>query len=148
MLERSATADLIKHTLSRISTVFGQLAYLSSLRDLNTGTYRHHGLAASFGRDESVKALREGHARVFEEWLMLGVREKNEELRAYLEGLDGPLSDVVSHWLSARPYRTFVPASAHKGEAELFLQDLDLLLRLVNSSGGGGGRDPDSSRPV
>jgi hypothetical protein len=46
MLERSATADLFKNTLSRIPTLFGRLAYLASLRDSNSGIYRHYGLAS------------------------------------------------------------------------------------------------------
>ena len=55
-LERSAAEDLWRHTLSRIPTLFGRIAYLASLRDPNSGIYRHHGLSAVFGRDESSNA--------------------------------------------------------------------------------------------
>src|SRR6478672_862944 len=61
MLERNALADLWKHTLSQIPSTYGRLAYLASLRDANSGVYRHHGLSAAFGREESVSAMRKSH---------------------------------------------------------------------------------------
>ena len=61
MLERTATADLFKNTLSRIPTVFGRLAYLASLRGPDSGVYGHHGLTLMFGREESKRALARSH---------------------------------------------------------------------------------------
>ena len=90
VLERSAAGDLWKHTLSRIPTLFGRIAYLSSLRDSNSGIYRHHGLSALFGRDDSTKALRESHERAFHEWLGLKMEEKYYDLTRYLAELDDP----------------------------------------------------------
>ena len=62
-LEHNAMADLWKNTLSQIPTAYGRLSYLASLRDPNSGIYRHHGLAAMFGRDESSRALRQSQRR-------------------------------------------------------------------------------------
>src|ERR1700682_6509675 len=90
MLERNALADLWKHTLSQIPTTYGRLAYLASLRDPNSGAYRHHGLSAAFGREECGKALKQSHERIFSEWLNLAFAEKSWDLRNYLQGLDDP----------------------------------------------------------
>jgi len=133
-LERSALADLWKHTLSRIPTVSGRLVYLATLRDVNSGTYRHHGLIASFGREEAVKALRESHDVAFREWLQLSLAEKNSDLRDYLARLDEPQDEVVHHWLQSRLYRSYVPASAISAEADLFCRDLETLLELLRNS--------------
>src|SRR5271168_5105792 len=111
-LERSALADLCKHTLSRIPTVCGRLIYLATLRDVNSGTYRHHGLFTSFGREEAVRALRESHEEAFRTWLNLPLTEKNEDLRAYLVSLDNPQEEVVEHWLQSGVYRSYVPDMA------------------------------------
>ena len=111
MLERSATADLFKNTLSRIPTLFGRLAYMASLRDSNSGVYRHHGLASIFGRDESRRALSQSHQTVFQEWLNLPLADKRDDLSAYLSGLDDPRPEVLDHWASLRPYRGYMPAS-------------------------------------
>jgi hypothetical protein len=132
-LERSALADLCKHTLSRIPTLSGRLIYLASLRDLHSGTYRHHGLITAFGRDEAVKALRESHQAAFHGWLKLSMAEKNEDLRDYLMSLDDPAEEIVRHWLQSGVYRSYVPASAMKPEADLFCQDLETLLTLVQN---------------
>ncbi|HTB11032.1 MAG TPA: hypothetical protein VK752_05660 [Bryobacteraceae bacterium] len=152
-LERSALADLCKHTLSRIPTVSGRLIYLATLRDLNSGTYRHHGLISSFGRDEAVRALRESHQATFQAWLNLSLAEKNSDLRDYLMALDEPEDEVIEHWLRSGVYRTYVPTSAIKAETDLFCRDLETLLELRRNDAlrrqphaGADARDRDSSR--
>jgi hypothetical protein len=87
MLERDALADLWKHTLSQIPSVYGRLAYLASLRDPNSGAYRHHGLSAAFGREQSTYALRTSHEQTFLEWLNLSLAGKNTDFRAYFQSV-------------------------------------------------------------
>jgi hypothetical protein len=132
-LERSALADLCKHTLSRVPTMCGRLIYLATLRDLNSGTYRHHGLITAFGRDEAVRALRESHNAAFQGWLQLTLAEKNEDLRDYLRALEEPQEEIVQHWLKSGIYRSYVPASAMKPETDLFCRDLETLLELLRN---------------
>jgi hypothetical protein len=129
-LERNALADLCKHTLSRIPTVTGQLIYLATLRDVNSGTYRHHGLITAFGRDEAVRALRESHQAAFQSWLNLSLAEKNDDLSGYFRTLDDSQEQVVEHWLKSAVYRNYVPSSAIKAELDLFCRDLEILLEL------------------
>lgn len=154
-LERSALADLCKHTLSKIPTVSGRLIYLATLRDLNSGTYRHHGLISAFGRDEAVKALRESHQATFQGWLNLSLSEKNEDLRDYLRAQDDSREEIVSHWLKSGVYRGYVPGSAMKPEIDLFCSDLERLLELMRnedlrrqSRSGADVQDRGSSLPV
>ena len=128
VLERSAAADLWKHTLSRIPTAYGRLMYLGSLRDPNSGIYRHHGLSAAFGREESGKALLESHEKAFAEWLNLSLEEKNEDLAEYFATLEDPKGAVAGHWLDSGVYRACVPRSALEMEKELFCRDLEALL--------------------
>ncbi len=128
MLERSATADMFKNTLSRIPTLFGRLAYLASLRDSNSGVYRHHGLASIFGREESRNALSQCHQTVFQEWLNLSLAEKRGDLFEYFDGLDEPRPAVLDHWTRLRPYRGYMPASARVSERELFCAEFEVLL--------------------
>ena len=152
-LERNALADLCKHTLSRIPTVSGRLIYLATLRDPHSGTYRHHGLITAFGRDESVRAMRESHQAMFQSWLQMSLAEKNDDLRDYFMTLDDPLEEIVEHWLHSRVYRSYVPASALSAETDLFCHDLEMLLQLRRNDAirrrphsGGDVRDRDSSR--
>jgi hypothetical protein len=132
MLERSATADLFKNTLSRIPTVFGRLYYLASLRDPNSGIYRHHGLVSIFGREESRKALSQSHWDIFQTWLNMPLEEKTEDLKGYLNGLDESPPVVVAHWARAEFYRSCLPEAVRAGERELFLREFEILLEVLN----------------
>jgi hypothetical protein len=144
VLERSAIGDLWKNTLSRIPTVYGRLTYLASLRDPNSGAYRHHGLSAIFGRDEGGKALRESHENTFVEWLKLSLAEKHADLSLYLAPLEEPSDVVIEHWLKSGLYRTIAPAAARPVETDLFCHDLTALLETFRHSARGGGSGPKS----
>jgi hypothetical protein len=135
MLERSATADLFKNTLAKIPTVFGQLGYLSSLRDPDSGIYRHHGLTAIFGRDESRKALATSHERVFQQWLNLTLAEKRADLVEYLDSLTDPRDAVLKHWAHNRTYRGYIPASTRESEEALFFEEFAALLETLSCDG-------------
>lgn len=146
MLERSAAGDLWKNTLSRIPTVYGRLSYLASLRDANSGLYRHHGLTALFGREESGKALKESHRSAFEEWLMLPMAQKHAELLEYLRSLEDSPNLVLDRWIDQTVYRGLLPDGAREPEVELFSRDLDALLRTVRN--GLAATSPTSSPPT
>ncbi len=139
VLERSAAGDLWKHTLSRIPTVFGRIAYLASLRDPSSGVYRHHGLSGVFGREESTQALRSSHEEVFLEWIALPMREKRADVEAYLNSLDDPREAVIEHLLRTEIYRAQVPGTAEEMERELYLSDLITLLKTFRSAASRGG---------
>src|SRR5271156_3406950 len=159
VLERSAVGDLWKHTLSRIPTLYGRLTYLASLRDTNSGAYRHHGLSIVFGREESGKALRESHEQAFVEWLKLSLAEKRDDLVHCLATLEDPQGMVVEsspvvdprlvveHWLRSGIYRTMAPSAARPVENELFCRDLEALLETVRLSRRPGESGPGSLPP-
>lgn len=141
-LERTAAGDLWKHTLSQIPTLYGRISYLASLRDRNSGIYRHHGLAAMFGRDESSRALRESHEELFREFVKLSIRDKKMDLTQHFAALEDPLGMVVEHMLVSRVYQTQIPAASRLAERELFCTDLEILLETIrnglNAAGGPG----------
>ncbi len=145
-LERSAASDLWKHTLSQIPTLYGRLSYLASLRDANSGIYRHHGLAAMFGRDESSKALRESHEDVFFQWLNLPLREKRLDLGRHFASLEDPLEVVVDHLLKSGAYRSHIPPTAKKSEQLHYITDLEALLQTIKNGLNSDESNPKSSR--
>lgn len=142
-LERSAAGDLWKNTLSKIPSLFGKLAYLASLRDPNSGLYRHHGLSLVFGRDESSRVLRDNHEQAFFEWLNLPLAEKSADLGLYLASLEDPLPDVLRHWSRSKSYSNHVPSATREMERELFVKDLEALIETIKN--GPAARGPVSS---
>jgi hypothetical protein len=147
MLERNALADLWKHTLSQIPSTYGRLAYLASLRDANSGVYRHHGLSASFGREESVAALRKSHEDTFREWLSLALSFKSADLIAHFQNVQENPRQVVTYLARATPYLSQIPDSASPAQRRQFKMEMEILLELLKNDSGGE-RFPDSARPA
>jgi hypothetical protein len=147
MLERNALADLWKHTLSQIPRIYGRLVYLASLRDANSGVYRHHGLSAAFGREESLSALRKSHEDTFREWLSLPLPSKSADLVAYFQNVDENPRQVVTYLARATPYLSQLPDSASPAQRRQFKMEMEILLELIKNDSGGE-RFPDSARPA
>jgi hypothetical protein len=132
-LERSAAADLWKQTLSVIPTSYGRLAYLASLRDPTSGVYRHHGLSAIYGREESTRALRESHEQAFANWLSLDLETKTADLREYAAALEEP-PDAVLKYLATRAAGEFQsPDAARAVERELFRRDFETVVEILSN---------------
>jgi hypothetical protein len=147
MLERNALADLWKHTLSQVPSIYGRLVYLASLRDANSGIYRHHGLSAAFGREESLNALRKSHEDSFGEWLTLPLPSKSADLVTYFQDVDENPRQVVAYLARATPYLSQLPDSASPAQRRQFKMEMEILLELINNDSGGE-RFPDSARPA
>jgi hypothetical protein len=147
LLAKSAAQDLEKHTLSRIPTLYGQLSYLASLRDRNSGAYRHHGLSEQFGREEAVQALKQAHSAIFLEWLNLSIADKYEDLGKYVAGLDVTVKEAAEHWRQTGTPQTLIPQGASEAAREHFLSDLRVLLMGLSYDSGGERQGPDSKPP-
>ena len=137
-LNQDVVADLWKRTLSRIPTVFGQISYLASLRDSNSGIYKHHGLSAAFGRDESIRAMRESHESAFQHWLEMPLAERARDLHTYLQGLEDEKAAVAGYWLASGQTELQTPSSARPMERELFRHDVETLLTIIRNEASGG----------
>jgi len=148
MLERNALADLWKHTLSGLPGVYARLCYLASLRDPNSGQYRHHGLSAAFGRDESTLALRQSHEQVFKDWLKLSVPEKSADFKQYLATLEEPPEVVAGTWMRTRHYETVLPDRGTRPQRTQFRQEMETMLLLTLNASAGGESLRDSTRSL
>ncbi len=143
-LDRSAAADLWRHTLSQIPSVFGRLVYLASLRNANTDEYEHHGFAQIFGRKIAEETLRMSHRKAFAEWLCFTLEEQKADLDLYLSALSTDKKTIVEAWLRLAPYRNLVPSTVRQAERELYLSDLETLLTLLKNEYGASAPDPDA----
>ncbi len=139
-----AAAESWQRTLSAIPTVIGRLAYLSSLRNVHTGSYEHVGLAQRIGEDGVDRVLRRSHTSVFQEWLCFGLERQKEELGEYFSGLGGDTREIISNWLTVEPWNNWVPGESRDVERKLFSADLAVILELIRVEYGVASRDPDS----
>jgi hypothetical protein len=147
VLDRSALGDLWRNTLEQIPTKYGKLVYLASLRDPNTGRYRHHGFTAVFGRAESNTALAASHLEVFRDWLSAPLDEKFADLDRYLASLERRREKIARNWRRTRAYRNSVPAAALEAERVLFYAEMEALLAILKNPTGVSTPRADSSQP-
>jgi len=143
-LQQPPAADLWRHTLARIPTLFGRLVYLSSLRNQVSGLYEHHGLSQMFGDEQAGETLRRSHAQVFQDWLCLNLEQQKADLQEYLTELPGSPAAALAGWLRLAPYRNLAPAAAQDVEKQLYLSDLEMLLALLKRECGAAFPDPAS----
>lgn len=143
-LERGAASSLWSRTLAQISTVFGRLHYLASLRNPNTGQYVHHGMAQYFGEEETDAALRVSHLKVFAEWLSLPLARQKTDFDRYLSELEGDRKTILAAWLTLEPYRNLPPAGVREVEKQLYLAEIEALLALLKNESGVGAPAPEA----
>jgi hypothetical protein len=144
MEQTRAAADLWRHTLSSIPTVFGRLEYLASLRNPHSGRYEHYGLEQRFGSEPANETLRESHEANFAAWLALHLDKQKSQIEQYLSGREESGEAIVESWLRVKPFPTWVPARARATERSLFLSDLDALIELIRREYGVALPDPDA----
>ncbi len=128
-----ALKDLWDRTLAQVPTTFGQLTYLASLRDNDSGRYCHYGLSQIYGEDAAHYALHASHERTFVEWLNYSLDKQRSDLEAYLEDIDEPRADVLKSWSAVTPYKGLVPGSAGDAERYLYVSDLEIILELLRN---------------
>ncbi len=123
--------DLWRRTLAHIPSIYGKLAFLASLVDVNTGRYEHHGLAVIFGAEEADRALRKSHEEVLLDWLSLQLEQQKADLELYFSTLPASKKTLVENWRRLMPYRAVLPAWASQSQRDLFESNFSLLLRLL-----------------
>jgi len=131
-------------TLARIPTTIGRLAYLASLRNANTGTYSHFGIAQRAGREEVDRIARQSHSAVFQEWLGFDLGTQKEQIEIYLAEQEGDRAEIVAAWSSLQPFSSWIPAETRDVERRLFESDLGTVLELLRADYDVVPRDPDS----
>lgn len=130
-MDRNPAADLWRNTLERIPTVFCCLQYLGSLRDANTGEYRHFGLSQRFSEQEAGAAMRDSHFKLFADWLEFNLEKQKDELQEYLNGLEGDSKTIIENWIRSNSLQSCLPSGTREVERELYLTDLTTVLELL-----------------
>lgn len=125
------TYEAWQEVISEIPTLWGRMAYLGSLRDENSGIYRYFALEKSFSVEECNRVLQQSHRAVFYDWLGLSLEEQKNDLLETWRDLPSDLPSVLATWDKLEPYRLYLPADASRGDRQLFLTDLRIILDLL-----------------
>jgi hypothetical protein len=131
---RAVIEDFSSRTLAAISSDFGRLYYVSSLKDSDSGRYEHDGLMSLYPENAVQVALSHCHEELFSRILETPLREQERDLRACLGSAGDKYWDVVESWRESCYFREMCPAGLPEYLHDLFCSNMGALLAMFSSN--------------
>jgi hypothetical protein len=131
---RAVVEDFSSQTLAAISSVYGRLYYVSSLKDSNSGRYEHDGLMSLYHENAVQAALSHCHEELFSRILETPLREQESDLRACLGSAGTKYWDVVENWGETRCFQNMCPEGLPDYLHDLFCSNMGALLAMFSSN--------------
>lgn len=131
---RLAIDDFEINNLAGLRGQFSQIIYLASLRDYNTGIYRHYGLETRYPREAVNEALRQCHEKVFEDLLALPLEDQTRDLLDFFESLKEDRKKLIKTWENLRSYQILPPEKCPPLARKLFEDNFQVMLRVLRET--------------
>ena len=131
---RAVVEDFSSQTLAAISSVFGRLYYVSSLKDSTSGRYEHDGLTSVYPENAVQAALSHCHEELFSRILETPLSEQERDLRLCLRSAGDKYWDVVESWRESRYFQNMCPEGLPDYLHDLFNSNMGALLSIFASS--------------
>jgi hypothetical protein len=128
---QEAYNDFLRRTLAKVPCGLARLIYLASMRDYNTGKYRHDGLAARFSAAAAGEALALAHREVFYAVAALPLDELVRQMQIYFESSHEAQADLLRAWRRLEPFRISIPLGVNATAAALFISNVKLALAVL-----------------
>jgi hypothetical protein len=128
---QEAYDDFLRRTLAKISCGLARLIYLASMRDYNTGKYRHDGLAARFSATAAGEALEMAHREVFYAVAALPLDELVRQMQNYFDSSHEAQAELLRAWRRLEPYRIAIPLDVNSTAAALYISNVKLALAVL-----------------
>jgi len=138
---RRLTEDLAERTLAGISSEYGKLIYLASLRDLASGIYRHEGLEALYSAASVQESLFHAHREVCGRIMEMSLARQEKDLLSCWRGFEVDAQGLVENWKESEAYRTLMPFGLPDSVRVLFCSNIETLLAVFEN-------DPVTTPPV
>jgi hypothetical protein len=88
-------AEFAGRTLANIPSQFGRLYLLASLKDTQSGTYRHRELSTEFPAEAVHQTLEFCHSELFYRTLELDLETQTADLAEFLKGAQNTLNGAA-----------------------------------------------------
>jgi hypothetical protein len=130
---RKLTEDLTERTLAAISSEYGKLLYLASLRDLASGLYQHEGLEALYSAGCVQEALLQAHREVCSRIIEMPLALQEMDLLSCWGGFDLESEGLIDNWKESEAYRTLMPFGLPDYMRTLFCSNIETLLSVFEA---------------
>jgi hypothetical protein len=130
---RAVIEDFSSQTLAAISSDFGRLYYISSLKDSLSGRYQHEGLMSLYSESAVQAALCHCHEELFGRILETPLSEQAQDLRACLDSAGDRYWEVIESWRKNRDFEEMCPAGLPHYLHDLFCSNLGALLAVFTA---------------
>jgi hypothetical protein len=131
---RAVIEDFSSRTLAAISSDFGRLYYVSSLKDANSGRYEHEGLLNLYSMESVQAALSHCHEELFSRILETPLKEQERDLHACLCAAGEQYWEIVKTWRENRQFQEMCPEGVPNYLHDLFCSNLGALLAVFCSN--------------
>ncbi len=129
---RAVIEDFSSHTLAAISSDFGRLYYVSSLKDSDTGRYEHDGLMSLYSENAVQAALSHCHEELFARILETPLQEQEHDLHTCLGAAGSEYWDVIDGWQQDHSFQLMCPEGVPGYLQDLFCSNLKVLLAVFS----------------
>ena len=131
---RAVIEDFSSQTLAAISTDFGRLYYVSSLKDTDSGRYEHEGLKSLYSETAVQAALSHCHEELFSRILETPLSEQELDLRACFGTAGDQYWEVIESWRENRYFQNMCPDGLPEYLQDLFCSNMGALLAIFSSN--------------
>jgi len=131
---RAVIEDFSSQTLAAISSDFGRLYYVSSLKDSNSGRYEHDGLMSLYPENAVQAALSHCHEELFSRILETPLKEQERDLRECLDSAGDNYRDVIESWRENRYFQNMCPEGLPNYLHDLFCSNMGALLAIFSTN--------------
>jgi hypothetical protein len=130
---RAVIEDFSSQSLAAISSDFGRLYYVSSLKDSHSGRYEHDGLMSLYPESAVQTGLSHCHEELFSRILETPLKDQERDLSACLSSAGEKYWEVVESWRESRYFHEMCPEGLPDYLQDLFCSNMGALLAIFSS---------------
>jgi hypothetical protein len=131
---RAVIEDFSSQTLAAISSDFGRLYYVTSLKDSDSGKYEHDGLRSLYPENAVQAGLSHCHEELFSRILETPLSDQERDLRACLGSAGDKYWDVIESWRETRYFQEMCPEDLPDYLHDLFCSNMGALLAIFSAN--------------
>jgi hypothetical protein len=120
--------------LSTLPNDLTRLVYLASIRDYNSGTYRHSLLSKQFNSLTMHRAFDLWHQEVFARLLTNSICNYVAQLEGYLRYSRAERRQFIATWKSLQAYKAAIPLRVPRRACETFFLNVQTALTILEIS--------------